>query len=330
MQLRYFNNAVIRNSTFIGNEGEGNYVEGGGLSAYLGEGDLEISDCVFRFNKASGSTQGRGGGIHFIVKGSATISRCTVSDNTAGTMGNEYGGEGGGIFQRSSMTLIDTTISSNTAIGGTRDSSEGGSSEGGGINNWEGDSELTAINCTISGNTATTGDGQAPGVGGGVFIADGASATLINSTLTENSADDGAVYVSESDNDGPGSLTLSNTIVANQQPGCADCAIMGDGLSFSDGYNIDSDNTCKLTEGSDMPMTDPMLGPLADNGGPTLTHALLYGSPAIDAGDCDGGTVTEDQRSVERPQGEACDIGAFEYRDRYCPRGRYCPPRLNW
>ena len=90
------------------------------------------------------------------------------------------------------------------------------------------------------------------------------------------------------------------------------------------GYNLD-DGSCGLSDPTDLPSVDPLLGPLQDNGGPTPTYALLPGSPAIDAipvADCtydddgDPGTpevpLTEDQRGVARPQGNGCDIGAYE------------------
>jgi len=93
----------------------------------------------------------------------------------------------------------------------------------------------------------------------------------------------------------------------------------------SGGHNIGTDGTCNLTDPTDLPSTDPMLGPLQDNGGPTATHALLPGSPAIDAipaADCtwddDGDPETpevplrSDQRGAWRPQGGGCDIGAVE------------------
>ena len=105
--------------------------------------------------------------------------------------------------------------------------------------------------------------------------------------------------------------TVKNTIIANSSP-AGDCA---EGRVISLGHNLDSDGTCGLTEPTDLPNTDPLLGPLADNGGPTLTHALLPTSPAIDAGSCmavDGSPVTTDQRDATRPQGAACDIGAYE------------------
>jgi hypothetical protein len=116
-------------------------------------------------------------------------------------------------------------------------------------------------------------------------------------------------------------LDLSNTIVADNSPGNCPFEYYG----ASSGFNIDDDGSCGLTDPTDLPNTDPMLGALQDNGGPTFTHALLPGSPAINAiplTDCtyddDGDPDTpevplaEDQRGVARPQGEGCDIGAYE------------------
>jgi hypothetical protein len=79
----------------------------------------------------------------------------------------------------------------------------------------------------------------------------------------------------------------------------------------SDGHNLDSDGSCFLTATGDLPKRNPLLGPLAFNGGPTETEALLAGSPAIDAGAADG-CPQYDQRGVVRPQGAGCDIGAYE------------------
>jgi hypothetical protein len=78
------------------------------------------------------------------------------------------------------------------------------------------------------------------------------------------------------------------------------------------GYNLADDDSCGFTEPTDLLVDDAMLGPLADNGGPTETHALLSGSPAIDAGSPNCPPPDTDQRGVVRPQGAACDIGAFE------------------
>ena len=83
------------------------------------------------------------------------------------------------------------------------------------------------------------------------------------------------------------------------------------GSVISLGHNLDSENSCGFNQPSDLVNTDPLLGPLQDNGGPTFTCALEIGSPAIDAATCDGAPAT-DQRGVTRPQSLTCDIGAYE------------------
>jgi hypothetical protein len=79
------------------------------------------------------------------------------------------------------------------------------------------------------------------------------------------------------------------------------------------GYNLEDGTSCGLTATGDLVVADAMLGPLQDNGGPTETHDLLPGSPAIDAGSMDCPPPDTDQRGVARPQGAGCDIGAVEY-----------------
>jgi parallel beta-helix repeat protein len=162
---------------------------------------------------------------------------------------------------------------------------------------------VAITNCTISGNTATAS-------GGGIFNDDVGTITLANSTISSNTAttSGGGIF-----NNG-GTATLKNTIVANSTTG-GDCA--GTALA-SNGNNLDSDGTCGLAAAGDLPNTDPQLGPLADNGGPTQTHALLTGSPAIDAGN-DAACPVTDRRGVARPidgdeDGTAtCDMGAYEF-----------------
>ncbi len=101
-----------------------------------------------------------------------------------------------------------------------------------------------------------------------------------------------------------GSLTV-NTILASNSP--SNCI----GIITDAGHNLSSENSCAFTGVGSLNSTDPMLGPLADNGGPTLTMALLPGSPAIDAGD-DAAAPSTDQRGFPRPVGAASDIGAYE------------------
>jgi hypothetical protein len=184
---------------------------------------------------------------------------------------------------------------------------------------------LTIDGSTISGNR-TTGEF---GFGPAVFVAGSATtATVTNSTISGNIAaassparsaifSNGSLTLVNSTvvgNDGggirrnSGTVTLINTIVANQVAG-PDCHTTS---VVSGGDNLDSDGTCSLSDTADRPNRDPLLGPLQDNGGPTWTHALLPGSPAINAGTNTGCPPT-DQRGIERPQGPTCDIGAFEF-----------------
>ncbi len=132
------------------------------------------------------------------------------------------------------------------------------------------------------------------------------SFSILNSTIAYNQRGD--VYSA-----GPSaSLTLKNTIIAHNTGGLwKNCN--GSGTVTSQGYNLSDDYTCGtwFTASSDLNNTDPLLGPLQNNGGPTPTHALLPGSPAINAGS-NAGCPATDQRNVFRPQGGACDIGAFE------------------
>ncbi|MDR4488210.1 MAG: choice-of-anchor Q domain-containing protein [Nitrospirales bacterium] len=144
------------------------------------------------------------------------------------------------------------------------------------------------LNSTISGNIATSN-------GGGIFAR--SSVTITNSTIAFNSASSGGGI----DKSGGGSVSLKNTILASNTGGNASSALT------SLGNNIDSDGTAGL--GDPLDGVNPLLGALADNGGSTQTHALLGGSPAIDAG-TSSGAPSVDQRGALRDAN--VDIGAFE------------------
>jgi CSLREA domain-containing protein len=265
------------------------------------QGDLHVADSTISGNHAA--VVGGGGGI--LNKGTAVLERVAISGNIADSEG------GGGIYNlgspyESTLTLTDSTISGNRAtvsIAG-----------GGGIANARAGAEATVVNSVISGNeTLDTIHGTYDSDGGGVSAFGGARIALVNSTVTGNrSRGSGGLsstphYVVE-----PGVISLVNTVISGNQGG--DCA----GPMNSQGHNLDSDGTCGLDAEGDLSGVDPMLGPLADNGGPTQTHALLEGSPAIDAGGADG-CPEHDQRGAPRPfdgdgvGGPVCDIGAFEF-----------------
>jgi predicted outer membrane repeat protein len=166
--------------------------------------------------------------------------------------------------------------------------------------------DLTITNSTFSGNSAN--------LGGGALSSSGAL-EVNNSTFSGNSAPEGGA-ISASVSFGPTRFIVRNTIVANSTSG-DNCSLFETGIPITDGgYNIDDDGSCGLTQATgSLPNTNPLLDPagLSDNGGPTQTIALQPESPAVDlVGQEVCPPPNTDQRGVERPQGEACDSGAFE------------------
>jgi hypothetical protein len=283
----------LTNSTVSGNTAD---FDGGGI---WNNGSLTLNNSTVSGNTArgnissGGSSDGNGGGI--FNSGILTLNNSTVSGNTAR-------GNGGGIANdQGTMTLINSTVSGNTL----------GPGRGGGISNT---GSLAVVNSTISGNTTLAG-------GGG--IANEGTMVANNTTITQNVAADtpgagGGIF-------NGGTVNLVNTILAGNFgggiAGGADCA----GTLTSQGFNLIGridDRFCPITGTTTGNRTgDPLLGSLRFNGGATLTHHPLAGSPAIDTGNPAGGPNscnTVDQRNFKRPvdgdlNGSArCDIGAVE------------------
>jgi CSLREA domain-containing protein len=220
-----------------------------------------------------------------------TVTKLTVANGRSSPSCSfcDYFGSGGGFYNAGALTVRDSTLYDNGA-------SANDSSSGGAIYNTD-SGTLTVSNSTLSRNRARCG-------GGGIYNA--GTLTVSNSTLSDNYAVicEGGGGVSNSGLNS--TATLKNTIVANSSLG-GNCA----GTIANGGHNLDSGTSCGFaTENNSLSSTDPLLGALADNGGPTMTYALLEGSPAIDKGNSFGATA--DQRGVSRPQGAASDIGSFE------------------
>jgi predicted outer membrane repeat protein len=293
-------NNAARTDPPIGNTSAGAIYNFGGPG-----GTVTLTDSTVEDNTAENA-----GGVYVYYHGSLTVSGSFFKGNSSTFSG------GGAIFtsEYTTLNVTDSTFDSNTGNGSggaihnssssiakvTNSTLLGNSGlYGGAIYD---DNSLTVANSTFSGNSSTNG-------GGGIYE-DGGALTMTNSTLAGNSSTSGNgldLY-----NSG-GSGTLKNNILASSAG--ANC---GGTASFTDGgHNLDKGNSCGFTAAGSQVNTDPLLDSLADNGGPTQTMALLASSPAIDAGDdavCAAAPVNNlDQRGVIRPQGDHCDIGAYEY-----------------
>jgi predicted outer membrane repeat protein len=308
--LTVSNCIVTGNSTTKGS-GAGIYSDG----SLRGGATLTIANSIITGNSAYNS----GGGIENngnSANARATIVNCEISGNSA------VGGFGGGISSvpgYSTLNLLNCTVSANSAKfdGGGLSSgssaattiishctfSENSSSHGGAIHLSLG--SLTVANSTLSGNSAMQGGG---------ILNNGGRVTVLNSTLSGNSDEFWACIVSVGI---APTLTIGNSILDNNSWG----EIVG-GTVTSLGYNLCSrSGDGVLTQPTDHINTDPLLGPLQDNGGPTLTHAPLPGSPVIDQGKNFHSSPT-DQRGLLRTfdfldllnasGGDATDIGAVE------------------
>ncbi len=210
--------------------------------------------------------------------------------------------DGPALFNRGILTVSNVHITGNHAV----------ASSGSGIYNETG-ATLTVSGCTITGNIADA-------FGGGVYNNIGSTAAISNTTITGNTASTGSgIY-----NNLLSNLTVENsTISGNSAVGVYndDTALIRNSILWGNGGSeIYNGDTITVTNsivqggyaGAGNLNVDPLLGPLADNGGPTQTMALLSGSPAINAGTNSGCPAT-DQRGISRPQGVQCDIGAYEF-----------------
>jgi len=335
-------------STFTGNFAGGtNYgVAGSGMGGaiFATNGAVNCIGCTFENNTVNKTnTVNSGIGLFYLLHGVAqggaiwsqaplSVSQSAFFCNRAwgagnGTLSSRAGeGSGGAIYSGGTLSLSGSTFATNAVRGGdgglavSAYNCAGGAGRGGAVCSVG--TFLAATNCTFVANFATGGAGGnvsrdavsgGDGAGGGLNINIG-TATLVNLTFASNSATGGA-----GGGGGPagsssggatcnagGTVTLYNTIVASSISG-SNCW----GTLLDSGYNLSSDSSAGFYAPGSLNNTDPILGPLGNYGGFTLTLPLLAGSPAIDGGNTATAPAT-DQRGHARPYGGAADIGAFE------------------
>jgi hypothetical protein len=279
---------TVSQMTFRGGAGP---VDGGGI--YNCFGTLTVIDSVITGNRirAGGGSFGYGAGIYNCPSSTLTLINTTVSDNSAEV--------GGAICNGGLLTVINSTFSGNVAR----------QHRGGAIGNY---GLLIITNSTFDGNSSGSSGLAGAILNGGLFQSTGTIA-INNSTLSGNTADEGGgggIF-----NVKGSTVVFQNSIVANNAGG--NCH----GTITSGGYNLSSDDSCEFDSAGDLNNTNPNLGSLQSNGGPTQTMALLPGSPAIDSGnptgctDGQGHLLKTDQRGMPRPDKEdagGCDRGAYE------------------
>ena len=307
------NNSQIFNNSVVGGTGSATG-SGGGIHVNNSGVSLSLNSSIVSGNSATdGIGGGFGGGIR--NNGAATITNSTISGNTGIT--------GGAINNTRALNLLRSTVSGNTAAAGS------GGFTSGGINTRGTAGVLNVTNSTISGNFANDGSGNN---GGGIW--NQATATLINTTIANNSA--AGPNSASGVNRFGGTINVKNTIIAANAGNAATPDVFSTanaGSFVSQGYNLIGNvgAVTAFTQTGDQTGTaaaplDPMIAPLATNGGATQTHRLLAGSLAIDKGasatdPITNTAVTTDQRGSQRPvdtpvsnaaDGNGSDIGAFE------------------
>lgn len=336
---------TISQSQILSNTASANHSVGGGI---VNAGVLTLTGALVAHNSAYPSAQfanpySQGGGIAILAGATLIVSHATIEDNHV--WGADYPeSQGGGIYNAGSLHVEQSRIMHNSA------GDEGGGVYGGGVyrdveieynvagskgGGLYGVGDLTNVtlshnvvgefgvgaggygcgelrNVTISNNH--TGDfGRGGGIGfdqtkEGIALIDKCM-TLQHVTVISNSASSGAgLLVLTSSFFG---LTMENTVIV-QNEGGGNCRLSDETVQSLGGNYVD-DLSCEVTAPTDRQgeLPDPLLGPLADNGGMTQTHMPQEGSPLIDSGHCIGSILT-DQRDAPRPQGYGCDIGAVE------------------
>ncbi len=275
--------------------------------------DVEINGVTLTRGNGSSPADTRSGGCILSIESLTLVDSVVTNCQSAGRAGgvftrfgslslidssvieNRSGNEGGGLYFREAVgEVVNSTISNNSS-----------NSEGGGIFISR-NSDISISNSTISGNEGRTINERQ---GGGIFLQNSSSSLFLENATILNNTDNG-IFLSQSS-----LVNISNSIIANNTNG--DCDFSNINSNSNNQNNMDTDGSCDVQATNHITISDPMLEPLADFGGNTLTHRPLLGSPLIDAGD-DFLCTEFDQRGELRPQdgdgndSAVCDIGAVE------------------
>lgn len=306
---------ILESLTIFGEGPERTVIDGGGLDRIFDIHGTALRVVIKGLALQHGTLlldpgdSSRGGGA-IRNSGVLTLREVRLTDNQ---VQDDAGvSEGGALYNQGECSLISSSLYANTAnqggaiwngpgatmrVDGTTVRQNSGMAGGGIVNQ----GRMYLNNSTVS-NNRIAGDETCRGAG----IRNSGVLEIIHCTIVANRSDSsGAGLYNE------GELTGTNTLFAANEG--ANCRLSSPVSSL--GGNLDSDNSCGLTHETDSAGLDPLLGPLRDNGGPTWTHALLPGSPAIDSGrDLANQGIVHDQRGEVRPQGPGYDIGAVEKR----------------
>jgi hypothetical protein len=278
----------------------------------------------------------------FEIPGAGTVVTIQSLKMTGGTAHTGNGFFGGDVLNSGTLTLTDDWLTNGSAYSGGGIANRGGTlnvqrtlisgnrapfggGDSGGIQNYGNTTSGIVGHLVVDDSTITDNDAR---LVGGIFSwsEPGIAAntlTIRNSTIAGNrSQDEGGAFTDRGGGGlgvSQGTEVIENSIVANNLDINAgvtthvNCGLIASGGITSLGHNLDSGTDCHFAGPGDVSNANPLLGPLAGNGGPTPTLALGAGSPALDKVPASGaGCSATDQRGIPRPQGAACDIGAFE------------------
>jgi len=265
---------------------------GGGI--YSDNGSIANLNAVLISGNSALDTDSSGGGMFARPEASIKINNSSIINNSA-----KY--HGGGMVAETSLTMTNSLIANNSVTSPTINGS------GGGIVLHDGSSYgnvYLLTNVTISGNSVSNSANTA--FAGGIQLSNGAL-TMNNVTIANNSSQEsgGGIFAGGSNPKMRNSIIAGNTTTQDSTDDCT-------GTIISLDYNLVQVDTCLTNAAHDIKGVSPLLNPLADNGGPSMTHSLGAGSAALNAGD-NVSCASTDQRGIARPQGGVCDMGAFEH-----------------